>query len=429
MFHWYTEISASLMRNKLRTFLTGFAVGWGILLLILLLGTGTGLRHGLEANSDAIGMRSGSSSLHCYETRLPYAGYERGRTIQLYDTDIQLLQRKFPEIESIYPQLNKWVDNASMEGEVISANFGLELRAVFPEYDEEIQQVPIVEGRFITVGDMKSRARNVVIDDKTARSLRPNGGSVLGKLIFLGPFSYTVVGVYRLSGSRNAVCYLPFTTMAAQFPDEGVAYSNLYLYCPSITQEADFEHLEQRVRQTLALVKEFSPEDDWAVYMSNDTLSTSDMMGKIFFGLDVFLWFIGLSILTIGVIGVSNIMLVSVQERMREFGIRKALGAHPKHIIGMVLAESVFVTLISGLLGLILAVALLWGADYYLATSGIGSRQIFEGVTLIFFQNPVIPPWVAVTSLTVMVISGVLAGYMPARKAVRIPAIVAMREQ
>lgn len=429
MFHWYTEVSASLLRNKLRTFLTGFSVGWGVLLLILLLGTGTGLRNGINANVAAVGMRSGSCTLSSYTTHLPYGGYEKGRMIKLYDSDLQLLQRKFPEIEGIYPQLNKWVDNASMEGEIVTSNFGLEIRGVFSEYDEQIQQVPIVEGRFITLGDIKNGTRNVVIDDNTARRLRPKGGSILGRLIFLGPFSYTVVGVYKLSGSRNAVCYTPFTTMAAQFPDEGAAYSNLFLYCPSIRDKASFKELEQRVRQTLALVKGFSPEDDWAVSMSNDMLETSGMMHKVFLGLDIFLWFIGLSILAIGVVGVSNIMLVSVQERMREFGIRKALGAHPRHIVGMVLTEAIFVTIISGLIGLTLAVVLLFGADYYLNTSGLGSRQIMEGMTFIFFQNPVIPVWVAVASLTVMVVAGALAGYMPARKAVRIPAIEAMREQ
>ncbi len=429
MFHWYTEVSASLMRNKLRTFLTGFSVGWGVLLLILLLGVGTGFRNGINKNVEAIGMKSGSCTLDAGFTRLPYKGYEKGRTIELYSGDLHLLRRKFPEIEGIYPQINKWVDNAAMDGEMVTSPFGIQISSVFPEYDEQIQQVPMLEGRFITVGDMKNCARNVVIDDNTAKRLSPKGGSVLGKLIFLGRFSYTVVGVYKLSGSRNSVCYTPFSTMAAQFPAEGNAYQSLNLYCPRIKTEAEFKELTRRVRQTLALVKEFSPEDDWAISMSHNTLETGGIMNKIFLGLDIFLWFIGLSILAIGIVGVSNIMLVSVQERMREFGIRKSLGAQPKHIIGMVLTESIFVTMISGLIGLILSVAILFGTDYFLTSSGIGQREVMEGITLVFFHNPVIPIWVAVASLTVMVISGGIAGYMPARKAVRIPAVEAMREQ
>lgn len=428
MFHWYSEVSASLKRNKLRTTLTGFSVGWGVLLLVVLLGIGTGFSNGINANIEAMGMKAGGCTLYVSQTKLPYAGYERGRSIVFYDSDLQLLLRKFPEIKGVYPSISKWYSNISFGGESLSMSNGMSKRTtgVFPEYAQYIKQIRILEGRFISFVDIKNEAKNIVIDQSAAERLFGKGVSALGKIIEVGPFSYTVVGVYKTTG-REDNFFVPFTTMASYYPGEGSQYTNIDLYCPDIVTEKAFKDLTRRVRHTFALVKEFSPDDNWAIWMNNDQLSSSSMMTKLFVGLNMFLWFIGLSILCIGIVGVSNIMLVSVQERLREFGIRKALGAQPKHIIGMVLTESIFVTLISGLIGLILSVALLFGADYLLTTTGMGIREIAD-IKLVFFQNPVIPVWVAAATILVMVLSGALAGYMPARKAIRIPAIEAMRD-
>lgn len=414
------EIFLTLGRNKLRTLLTGFAVAWGVLLLILLLGVSTGIQSGMIHNIRQEGSSQSSIHLYLWSTSMPYKGHPEGRS--LYFSSTQELQRIFqgiPAIEAYYPTLIGYFPVSTPKSEV-----NLSVEGVDQDYFQKISSLQILQGRGILSSD-NSQKQKVILIDKTTADRLFDTPDIVGRQVSLLHSIYTVVGVYKNSG-KSGMAYIPFSSFSIQFPQFLRTIYQVSLYCPSVTTEEQLKSLQATLNQRIALLKECDPQDPNLIYLDS-RMQTEKQVNKVMHGLELFMWIMGISTLMIGIVGVTNIMLVSVQERMAEIGIRKALGARPRNIIQMIVSESVIITLISGLIGLVVAVALLALLSYGIETSGIGQRSIGDEHFMIF-KDPVIRPSLAIGTLFLMVLSGALAGFFPARKAIQIPAIEAMRK-
>lgn len=413
------EISLTLKRNKLRTFLTGFSVAWGVLFLLLLLGVGTGIRSAMVYNINNNTSIDEEVTLYLNSTSIPYKGYD-SQEISLSDSEWNIIKEAIPSIKGLYIFKSKFRQietegNSSSSGRVIGIN---------PGYTQKLHNLNIIHGRSINASDHRLLEKNVVLSAPLASKMfgRTN---ITGKYIKIsGMGRYKVIGVYQTN--QGYQCHIPLSVFERLLPRNSLSSSVADLYCPDIQDETALERLRLEIFAKLRLMKPIHPQDDQVIYLRS-ALEERQSLDSAMTGLDLFLWIMGLSTILIGIVGVSNIMLVTVRERIREIGIRKALGAKKKHIIAMIMSESIVVTLISGLIGLMLAVAILVGVEHLLETLQIGQKTI-DSMTFFVFKNPIIPPAIALMTVLVMVIAGGLAGFFPAKKAISIPAVEAMRE-
>lgn len=415
---YFQEIAVTLRRNKLRTFLTGFSVAWGVLFLILLLGVGTGIRSGVHKNSEANGETNDYIEFGFGVTSKPYKGLPQHRLIALTESEWQKVGEAIPQIENILMEFFSYTSAQSPEGR--SGNTSL--YGVTMLYLQKLNKPIILHGRALNESDMRHTAKHIVIAEGLARKLYGKE-NVVGQRISVGNYSFTIVGVQKSNNANES--QIPESTFKRLFPYTSVRSTMAFIYAPEVQNNQHLKQLEQAIFAKVRLMKDIHPED--RCYWIDSAKQNKESQRKVFRGLDMFLWAMGLSTLMVGIVGVANIMLVTVRERMREIGIRKAIGAKNGHIITMIITESVVVTLISGLVGLIIAVGSLAGVERFLQMSGLGVKTI-ESQTFTIFGDPVIPPYVAIMVVMVMVVSGAIAGFVPARKAVRIPAIQAMKE-
>ena len=419
---YFREIVQTLKRNKLRTFLTGFAVAWGIFFLMLLLGAGSGIKNGLTYNIALQGDGENAVSFHIWPTNMPYKGYPSGRWIELNHNDLEVIRREVPQIKGLYPSMNVW---STLQGEGGNAKEG-SVQAANPEIFTTIKELKLLGGRFINQADNKQKRKVCLIPRDFAQSLY-NTTDAVGRDLNTSYASFKVIGVYdSSSGMGQSPVWIPNEVFEKLFPSVAATTSNCDLNCPDVRTEADLVKLKNDLFAVIARLKEVNPQDTEILYVSS-TMENKKRTDMLMAGLDMFLWFMGLSTLLIGVIGVANIMLVTVRERIREIGIRKALGAKRKHIVSMVLTESVLITLISGLVGLIFGVSALAGAEYLIEKMHWGSVSAMDA-EMTMFRSPVVPPGVAIAALLLMVTAGLIAGYVPAKRAAQIPAVEAMRE-
>ncbi len=408
------ELYGTVMRNKLRTALTGFAVAWGIFMLIVLLGAGNGLIHAFEKQSSRMVMNS--MKIYPGWTGKAYSGWKEGRKISLNDQDRQLAAQSLPQrIES---------SGASISREGTLLSYGKEwvsitLDGVFPNYTL-LEAAQLERGRFINERDMRECRKVIVLHEKTADILFPHAEPI-GKYLQAQGVAYQVVGIYSDLNSFQPSALVPFSTLQLIY-QKGDSIDNITFTTRGVTDEADNEQLETDLRAFLGGQKQFDATDTNAIWIWNRfTQYLQQLTANSILHLAI--WIIGIFTLLSGIVGVSNIMLITVRERTHEFGIRKALGAKPSSILRLIVAESVVITTFFGYIGMVAGIA----ATEYM-NKVAGERVMDAGVfQMTVFDNPTVDLSIAIQATLTLIIAGTLAGLFPARKAVRIRPIEALR--
>jgi putative ABC transport system permease protein len=408
------EILESLRRNKLRTVLTGFSIAWGIFILMILLASGNGLKNGVMSNFES--SATNIVSIETYYTSIPYDGYPKGRWIKMDETDLSLLENAFYETDNIMPvyQLGyKKYYNKKRETDGV-------LTAVTPHYFD-IQNIKIKHGRAINQLDIEQQRKVIVLSSNSAQLLF-GAENAVGETLMMDDIIYTVVGIYsNAQTSWRESYYLPLTTALSIYVTEN-RLRRIQFTVEGLTTKLENEQLNKKLRTRFGKKHHFDPNDYMALDIRNNLLSYLQNM-TIFSVLNTFLWIIGIGILVSGIVGVSNITLITVKERTKEFGVRKALGAKPFSIIRLVMTESLLITGFFGYIGLLIGVIVTEIFNKVMSSMGSNSGDMEMAV----FQDATIDFGIAVSATVVMIIAGLLAGYFPARKAVAIKPIKALK--
>ncbi|MBQ6747622.1 MAG: ABC transporter permease [Bacteroidaceae bacterium] len=408
------EIGASLSRNKLRTSLTGFAVAWGIFMLLVLLGAGNGIIHTYQANVNTNALNT--LTIYGRMTTKAYKGYKEGRNISLDNRDLKTTEENFPEnitdAGALVNQNNVTVSNGA---EYVT----IRLNGVHPNYDH-INALKIVEGRFINPIDIREQRKTIILHKKTAEILFKHT-SPMGKFIKASNVTYQVAGIYNDQGNdQNAPAYIPFTTLQ-QIYNKGNRVNLIVATTEGLDTQEKSDAFETEYRKALAGIHDFDPDDKSAIYISNRLTQYQQAMTAMGL-LQLSLWIIGIFTLVSGIVGVSNIMFITVKERTHEFGIRKALGAKPRAIYKLIVAESIAITTLFGYIGMVCGVAATEWMDkaYGSTTVTLGD----ESATM--FIDPTVDMSIAIGATLLLIIAGMLAGLFPARKAANVRPIEAL---
>ena len=437
----FTEIWESVRRNKLRTCLTGFAVSWGIFMLIVLLGAGNGLmnafmRGGEDISTNTMQVGGGSTSK-------PYDGLKEGRRIWLDERDVALTGS-----EVFANHVDQVISSVSTSATVSYGrkHFSGSIEGNFPAR-QEMDKIEILYGRFLNDKDIKDSRKVVVLPEDRAETLlgnevRDSGArfpgvaasvrsgkqvnvqDMLGKYVRIGDFSYRVVGIAKSNQESNSnTVYAPYTTIRTIY-GKGQEIDDITFTFHGLDSEAENEAFEEQFRATMNVRHRAAPDDRRALWIWNRFTQNLQMnRGRNL--LSTALWVIGLLTLLGGIVGVSNIMLITVKERTHEFGIRKAIGASPWGIMKLILAESVTITAFFGYVGMLLGMLACMVLD---KTVGQSSVSIMDE-QIAMFVNPTVGLDVALEATLVLIIAGSLAGLFPARKASRVRPIEALRAE
>ena len=414
----FREIWSTIKQNKLRTFLTGFSVSWGIFMLIIMLAAGNGLRNGVMHNFRNMSMNK--VQVWNGYTNKPWKGMQSGRVIHFKETDLPILKNRFKEIDLL--STNVWHnDTLYVNKEFISG----EMQGVFPDHAKiNYVNVKSENGRFINDLDMREERKVIVLSPRMAEVLFP-GQNALGQYIKAGKLMWQVVGIYNDDEkSNNAPAYIPFTTARSLY-NKGYGFSSFSFTLKGVVSKEANEKFEKDFRALMAQLHQFDPTDTNAIGMWN-TAESFRMMNNIMNGIALFIWVVGIGTLIAGIVGVSNIMLITVRERTKEFGIRKAIGAKPSSIPRPTITEPTLATAVFGYIGMLGGIGLTELINSGMEAAGVGENP-GQGGTI--FLNPTVNLSIALASTLLIVIAGVLAGYFPARKAVSISAIEAMRTE
>jgi len=410
---FWSEIFMALKRNKLRTILTGFAISWGIFMLIILLSAGNGLKNGVTGNfADRI---KNTYSIWSSSTELPYKGHKAGRFIMLTNKDIQLLESLY-QVEEVSPTVSK--GGNLIFGEK-SRTIGLD--GVKPIY-KNIEGIKILEGRFINENDMKNKTKVVVIDVDSNDELLRNSAetTLIGKTVFINGLSFTVVGVCKAQmwGERG-LAYAPYTTLQAIYNEN--EYYQITFTTKGLDTKEDNEAFQAELKRKIAALHEFSPDDKRGVWIDSQMVNSLETM-RIFNTINIFIWVIGIAMLISGVVGVSNIMRITVKERTNEIGIRKALGAKPRSILLSIVMESLVITTIFGYIGMICGIGVTELISSIMETTG----GMSDGNGMSVFVDPTVDIGIVISATFVLIVSGVAAGFAPAWNSVKVKPIEAM---
>lgn len=413
------EIWATVRRNKLRTALTGFAVAWGIFMLIFLLGAGNGLINATEQN--ARHFLDNSMMVGSGLTTKAHKGLQEGRKIRLNDEDVSTTIRKFASnVDRVAAQINHDAVEISFGENYISSN----LTGVYPEL-ARINKIEMLYGRFINEIDNNEQRKVIVLSENQAKELQPqNAGSLVGTHVKVGNFAFVVVGINKSDQSRmNNEAYTPFTTLRTIY-NMGDEVEHISFTFHGLNSLPENEAFEKEYKAEINTNHYAAPDDEGAVWIWNRFTQNLQMnmgMGMI----RTALWIIGIFTLLSGIVGVSNIMLITVKERTREFGIRKAIGAPPRSILKLIIYESIIITAFFGYIGMIIGML----ANEYMNVT-MGKMQMDSGLFRIaMFVNPTVGLDVCIEATVVMIIAGTIAGLVPARKAARIRPIEALRAE
>lgn len=410
----WREIFEALNKNRLRTFLTGFSVAWGIFMLIVLLGAGNGLKNGVMQNFD--GESTNSVYMWPGSTSKTYQGLQKGRQIKFTDKDLFLLNHQMPNTNKSTAVI--YINNSILSYGKDYGSFGLK---GVNETFKNIENVKIMNGfgRFINSLDMKESRKVIVISKRIKEELFKDKNPV-GQFINAGAVVYQVIGVYttrRNDEGRDAI--IPFTTALSIYDNEKNGYSNIGFTIKGLNTEKENKDFEEVLRNRMGRLHQFDPTDNNALWVWNRLQNFLQTMG-IFNAINLFLWIIGIGTLIAGIVGVSNIMLITVKERTKEFGIRKAIGASPLSILKLIVLESIIITASFGYFGMSAGIALTEGANLLI------KQNTPPDAEMTIFANPTVDINIAIYATLLLVIAGVLAGYFPAKKAVSIKPIEAL---
>jgi putative ABC transport system permease protein len=402
----WQEIFSTINKNRMRTFLTGFSVAWGIFMLIILLGSGKGLQNGIEAQfkQDAVNtIWFGAGT-----TSKAYKGFRSGRQITFTNEDYEFVKNNVEGVDKISARYYMW------QNRVISyrKEYGVyDLIASHPDYFD-IENATMVEGRFLNQIDIQKKRKVVVIGVPVRNSLFKNGKNPIGEYIKINNVPFQVVGVFTEKNERDQTrAYLPIST-AQMITGGGNEIHNLTITSNLSARESD---LEASLRAEMSERHKFDKDDQNAMWMWN-TLKEFKKFTNLFLGIQIFVSIIGAFTIIAGIVGVSNIMIIVVNERTKEIGIRKAIGASPLSVVNMILFEAIIITGLAGYMGLVLGVGLL----------GLVSSVLPQND---FFLNPEVNFTTALVATVVLIVAGSLAGLMPAIRASRIRPVEALRDE
>ena len=402
------EIFHNLGKNRLRTILTGFAVSWGIFMLIILLGSGYGLENGVRKafSEDAINslwVRSG-------QTSMPHKGLKQGRRIRFANGDYDDLKQSIRGRDKISARYYLGRDT-TVRYKSLAGKF--QVVGIHPEY-ADLEMLKAGTGRLLNASDQASQRKVAILGPKTKQELFPSS-SALGQYVLIQNIAFQVVGVFTDEGDEWGLdrVYIPISTMQHLFSRNDRIH-NLAITIDTHTSRSP-KAVEDDIRQRLAQRHRFNAKDRRAVFMHNTLVSFQKYM-RLFANIRIFIWIIGIGSIVAGIVGVSNIMLITVKERTREIGIRKAIGASPGSIIDLIVTEAIIITFFFGYLGLV---------------SGIAALEIMAHTIqeVSYFQNPEVNLATAFGALFLLVLSGTLAGIFPARRAAGIRPVEALHDE
>ena len=413
----WQEIFHTLKKNKSRTLLTAFGVFWGIFMLVIMLGAGRGLQHAVYDNMGDYA--TNSAFLWGEQTSLAYKGYPKGRPIRFNNSDIQAIRDNVPKIDILAPRIYHWKrvgDNIVVRG-LKAKNYTI--FGDMPDFNR-IDPVTIIKGRYINDFDVKYKRKVIVIGKTVYEEMFEKGEDPINEYIRIQGVYYKVVGVFdsKHQGGwgdwQNTVIEIPLTTL-----QQAYNYGNEIGWFGMVAKPGiSISGVQKDVMNILKERHSIHPDDDLA--FGNDNVEEEfKKINGLFLAIAVVIWFVGIGTLIAGVVGVSNIMLVIVRERVKEIGIQRALGASPRKIIGQILTESVFLTFVAGQAGLVFATFILEVLNKTVFASGATKD--------VMFTNPEIDFRIAFIAIIILVFAGLIAGRIPAKRAIKIKPIDALR--
>ena len=408
----FREILDSITRNRRRSILTGFGVFWGIFMLMLLVGGGQGLKDLLMQNFD--GFAQNTCIIATNNTTKPYKGFRKGRSWNLEYADVDRLKSLVPELETVTPSVSLW-GKTVVHGENTYAR-GI-VKGARADY-VHIETPKMKYGRFLSDADNLQERKVCVIGKRVYENLFPEGGSPLGERISVDGSYYTVIGVDWATGgiSINGNAADAVTIPINQARKAYNLGNTVHLLCFTAREGITMSDVTPRVREIVARNHYVDPTDEQALFLLNTQLIFG-IVDNLFRGINFLIWLIGLGTLLAGIIGVSNIMMVSVKERTTEIGIRRAIGATPNQILGQIISESIVLTLVAGMMGIVFSVLILAGVELAMTEDGI-LKAAFQ-----------VPFGTAVLAALLLTALGVLAGLAPALRAMGIKPVDAMRDE
>ncbi|GAB4564051.1 MAG: ABC transporter permease [Haliangiales bacterium] len=403
---WY-EIFDTIRRNRLRTFLTALSVAWGIFMLVILLAAGSGIQNSIahDFRDDAVN----SLWLWAGTTSRPHEGHAIGRPVEFDNADYDALGRDIAAIEHL---TGRFYLRGTRLVRYENRTSSFDVRACHPDH-QFLEKTIVTAGRFLHELDQAERRKVAVIGVEVAKFLFDDDDP-LGRWIAINGIQYRVIGVFEDEGGEGELLkiYIPISTAQMAYGGSDAIHQLMFTI-----GDADAEAsaaIEDQVRTLLAQRHHFAPDDSRALRVRNN-VERFEKINQIFTGIELFVWLIGAGTILAGIIGVSNIMLISVNERTREIGIRKALGAPPGQIVGQIVQEAVFLTGVAGYLGLLAGVAVIELFNRY-------------APPLDYVRAPAVDVEVAMVATGILIVSGMLAGYIPARRAARVDPVVALRD-
>lgn len=413
------EIWSTSKRNKLRTSLTGFAVAWGIFMLIFLLGAGNGLINAQLQQST----RFLANSMRVFpgETSKAYKGLKEGRSITLNDKDILISNKTYGQyVDDVGGRLEQYNVNINYGDNYVASQSLVGVAPTHPKIDK----TELIAGRFINEIDMKEQRKNVVLSRSQAKELSKDYRSLVSKNVKISNLNFQVVGIYKDDESRNNteafIAYSTIKTIYAKGDDAG----SLEFTIKNLKTQEDNEQFEKNYRASINNNHQAAPDDDRTIWLWNRYMDNIQMNQGIAI-MQTALWIVGLFTLLSGIVGVSNIMLITVKERTREFGVRKAIGAKPWSILKLIITESIIITSFFGYIGIVCGVA-----ANEIMDATIGHTTIDTGLfKAAMFVNPTVGIGTCIGATITIVIAGTIAGLIPAIKAARIRPIEALRAE
>ena len=414
-----SEVWSTSKRNKLRTSLTGFAVAWGIFMLIFLLGAGNGLINAQLQQST----RFLANSMRVFpgETSKAYKGLKEGRSITLNDKDILISNKTYGQyVDDVGGRLEQYNVNINYGDNYVASQSLVGVAPTHPKIDK----TELIAGRFINEIDMKDQRKNVVLSRSQAKELCKDYRSLVGKNVKISNLNFQVVGIYKDDESRNNteafIAYSTIKTIYAKGDDAG----SLEFTIKNLKTREDNKQFEKNYRASINNNHQAAPDDERTIWLWNRYMDNIQMNQGIAI-MQTALWIVGLFTLLSGIVGVSNIMLITVKERTREFGVRKAIGAKPWSILKLIITESIIITSFFGYIGMVCGVA-----ANEIMDATIGHTTVDTGLfKAAMFVNPTVGLGTCIGATITIVIAGTIAGLIPAIKAARIRPIEALRAE